>query len=125
MGKAFAKEKFASVQNMFILTSRPIIIKVIAMLHVNDYFKGKVKSIDFENGSIGKGTIGALEAGEYNFSTSRAEEITIISGAMKVLLPGATAWIEFVRGEHFQIPAYSEFTVQSPENTAFFCKYLS
>ena len=120
MGKAFAKEKFASVQNMFILTSRPIIIKVIAMLHVNDYFKGKVKSIDFENGSIG-----ALEAGEYNFSTSRAEEITIISGAMKVLLPGATAWIEFVRGEHFQIPAYSEFTVQSPENTAFFCKYLS
>jgi uncharacterized protein YaiE (UPF0345 family) len=95
-----------------------------AMLNVNDYFMGKVKSIEFENGSVGRATIGVMVAGEYNFSTALREEMTVITGAMSVLLPGATEWLKFVAGETFLVPANSEFNVSVPEDTAYFCRYL-
>ena len=94
------------------------------MLKVNDYFKGKVKSIEFENGSVGKASVGVMVAGEYNFSTAQREEMTVIAGAMSVLLPGATEWLKFSVGETFLVPANSEFNLNVPEDTAYFCRYL-
>lgn len=94
------------------------------MLTVNDYFMGKVKSINFENGTIGRATVGVMIVGEYNFSTAEAEEMTVIAGAMSVLLPGATEWLQFSAGETFLVPANSEFNLKVPEDTAYFCRYL-
>jgi len=57
------------------------------MLKVNDYFEGKVKSIGFENGSTGKVSVGVMLPGEYIFNTDNPEEMTVITGSLKVLLP--------------------------------------
>lgn len=94
------------------------------MLNVKEYFSGRVKSIGFENGSIGSASLGVVEAGEYTFSTKGAENITIITGAVKVLLPGAIEWVEFYAGESLHIPAQSQFNVQVVEPTAFLNRYL-
>lgn len=94
------------------------------MLTVNDYFMGKVKSIGFENGSMGRASVGVMVVGEYNFSTAEEEEMTVITGAMSVLLPGATEWLQFGVGESFLVPANSEFNLRVPEDTAYFCRYL-
>ncbi|AKJ42257.1 pyrimidine/purine nucleoside phosphorylase [Pragia fontium] len=94
------------------------------MLNVNEYFAGKVKSIGFENGSIGLSSIGVMEAGEYNFSTAQPEEMTVITGSLNVLLPGSTEWTIFTAGESFHVPAKSEFNVQVCECTAYLCRYL-
>ena len=58
------------------------------MLKVNEYFAGKVKSIGFDSSSIGLTSVGVMEEGEYTFSTAQPEEMTVITGALKVLLPG-------------------------------------
>lgn len=94
------------------------------MLNVKEYFTGKVKSIGFENGSIGRASLGVMEAGEYMFSTKGAENVTILTGAVKVLLPGAIEWVEFYAGESLQIPAQSQFNVQVVEPTAYLSRYL-
>lgn len=62
------------------------------MLKVNDYFSGKVKSIGFDAASTGRASVGVMEAGEYTFTTGQPEEMTVISGALKTLLPGANDW---------------------------------
>ena len=58
------------------------------MLQSNEYFSGKVKSIGFSSSSTGRASVGVMVEGEYTFSTAEPEEMTVISGALNVLLPG-------------------------------------
>ncbi|MBW7983444.1 pyrimidine/purine nucleoside phosphorylase [Enterobacillus tribolii] len=95
------------------------------MLNVNEYFAGKVKSIGFDSGSIGRASVGVMEAGEYTFSTDKPEEMTVITGALRVLIPGAPDWQVFMPGETFFIPGHSEFNLQVAEATSYLCKYLN
>ncbi|MEC5317954.1 pyrimidine/purine nucleoside phosphorylase [Brenneria populi subsp. brevivirga] len=94
------------------------------MLNVNEYFAGKVKSIGFESDSIGRASVGVMEAGEYTFGTGQPEEMTVISGALKVLLPGEADWRLFTPGESFSVPGQSEFNLEVAETTSYLCKYL-
>lgn len=59
------------------------------MLNVNEYFSGKVKSIGFDSDSIGRASVGVMGAGEYTFGTGQPEEMTVVSGALTVKLPGS------------------------------------
>ncbi|MDU6412678.1 MAG: pyrimidine/purine nucleoside phosphorylase [Yersiniaceae bacterium] len=95
------------------------------MLNVNDYFSGKVKSIGYESGTIGSASVGVMEVGEYTFGTKQAEEMTVITGALRVLIPGSPDWQVFMPGETFYVPAHSEFNLQVSDTTAYLCKYLS
>ncbi|MFZ4834155.1 pyrimidine/purine nucleoside phosphorylase [Rouxiella sp. Mn2063] len=95
------------------------------MLKVNEYFAGKVKSIGFDSDSVGEASVGVMEAGEYTFGTGKPEEMLVVSGSLKVLLPGAPDWQVFMPGEKFFVPANSEFNLQVPEATSYLCKYLS
>lgn len=95
------------------------------MLKVNEYFSGKVKSIGFDSSSIGRTSIGVMEEGEYTFSTAQPEEITVITGALKVLLPGSPDWQVFMPSEKFFVPGQSEFNLQVVDATAYLCRYLS
>jgi uncharacterized protein YaiE (UPF0345 family) len=95
------------------------------MLKVNEYFAGKVKSIGFESDSIGRTSVGVMEAGEYTFPTGNPEEMTVVSGSLKVLLPGAPDWQTFAAGEKFFVPGSSEFNVSVGDTTAYLCRYLS
>ncbi|HPS21030.1 MAG TPA: pyrimidine/purine nucleoside phosphorylase [Candidatus Omnitrophota bacterium] len=92
------------------------------MVKVNEYFDGKVKSM-VVNSSEGKKTVGVMEAGEYEFTTSSEETMLVVDGVIKVILPGEEEWDEFGAGSSFTVPADSKFKVQVDQDTAYLCKY--
>ncbi|MBK4715810.1 MULTISPECIES: pyrimidine/purine nucleoside phosphorylase [Tenebrionibacter/Tenebrionicola group] len=93
------------------------------MLESNDYFSGKVKSIGFTS-STGRASIGVMAQGEYTFGTGQPEEMTVVSGALNVLLAGETMWRTYGPGEVFHVPGHSEFHLQVAEPSAYLCRYL-
>lgn len=94
------------------------------MLSSNEYFSGKVKSIGFTSSSTGRASVGVMAEGEYAFATAQPEEMTVISGALNVLLPGETEWKIFEPGQVFHVPGHSEFHLQVAEPTSYLCRYL-
>lgn len=92
------------------------------MLDVNEYFDGKVKSIGFKTATL-PATVGVMAIGDYDFSTSQHEVMTVVSGTMTVLLPGLEEWQTFDAGQHFEIPADSSFKLKIPVETAYLCTY--
>jgi uncharacterized protein YaiE (UPF0345 family) len=93
------------------------------MLTVNTYFNDTVKSIAFTNAE-GKATVGVMEAGEYDFGTNCVEYMTIVSGALTVLLSAATEWKTYSKGETFIVPANTRFQLKVAEQTAYCCFYV-
>ncbi len=75
------------------------------MLSVNEYFDGKVKSI------------------EYEFGTSQKEVMTVVSGALTVQLPGSESWVRYDAGKAFEVAANTSFKVKTELDTAYFCTY--
>jgi len=94
------------------------------MLQSNEYFSGKVKSIGFTSSSTGRASVGVMEPGEYTFGTAQSEEMTVISGALHVLLPGETEWKTYEAGQLFNVPGHSEFHLQVADTTTYLCRYL-
>ena len=94
------------------------------MLNVSEYFDGKVKSVGFESASTGRASVGVMAEGEYTFGTAQTEEITVVSGSLKVLLPGEVEWKWYEVGEVFTVPARSEFHLQVAESSSYLCRYL-
>lgn len=92
------------------------------MLKVNEYFDGKVKSIALQTATL-PATVGVMEAGEYEFGTSQKEVMTMVSGALTVLLPGAQDWQTFTQGQSFNVPANVKFKVKASSQVAYFCTY--
>ena len=95
------------------------------MLQSNEYFSGKVKSIGFDSSSTGRASVGVMAEGEYTFGTAEPEEMTVVSGALNVLLPGETEWKVYGAGDVFHVPGKSEFNLQVAEPSAYLCRYLS
>ena len=92
------------------------------MFKVNSYFDGQVTSIAFQGEQL-PATVGVMAAGEYEFGTSQHEVMTVISGALTVLLPGQTDWQLFSSGSVFEVPAHSKFQVKATTDTAYLCTY--
>jgi len=92
------------------------------MLEVNEYFSGKVKSIAFQTSSL-PATVGVMAAGEYEFGTSQKETMTVVSGALTVLLPGASEWQTFRNGDSFIVEANLSFQLKVEADTAYLCTY--
>ncbi|APR66332.1 MAG: pyrimidine/purine nucleoside phosphorylase [Thalassolituus sp.] len=92
------------------------------MLKVNEYFDGKVKSIALQTATL-PATVGVMEAGDYEFGTSQKEVMTVVSGSMDALLPGATEWATFNQGDSFEVAANVKFQVRMAGQTAYFCTY--
>ena len=95
------------------------------MLQSNEYFDGKVKSIGFTSSSTGRASVGVMAEGEYTFGTAQPEEMTVVSGALNVLLPGETEWKVYAAGEVFNVPGNSEFHLQVAEPTSYCLLYTS
>ncbi|EKH8999874.1 pyrimidine/purine nucleoside phosphorylase, partial [Salmonella enterica] len=85
------------------------------MLQSNEYFSGKVKSIGFTSSSTGRASVGVMAEGEYTFGTAEPEEMTVVSGALKVLLPGTVDWKVYTAGDVFNgnVPVNSHFQIFS------------
>lgn len=106
LGKAILSASYSYFSNMII---------------VNEYFDGAVKSLGYENN--GNSTVGVINAGAYEFSTSSHETMTVVEGAMEVLLAGQTEWATFVAGEKFELAANSSFKVKVVTQVSYLCKY--
>ncbi len=92
------------------------------MPSVNQYFDGKVVSIALQTETL-PATVGVMEAGDYEFGTSQNEVMTVVSGAMAVLLPETTEWQTIAQGESFEIAANQSFQVKISADCAYFCTY--
>lgn len=92
------------------------------MFKINQYFDGKVASIAFQGEQL-PATVGVMAPGDYEFGTSQHEVLTIVSGALTVLLPGSDDWQTFSRGQQFAVPANSKFQLKVASDTAYLCTY--
>lgn len=92
------------------------------MLEVNEYFDGKVKSIAFQTSTL-PATVGVMSPGEYTFSTSQNETMTIVSDELIVLLPKSNSWVTYKQGDEFYIPADCSFQIKVAIETAYLCTY--
>lgn len=92
------------------------------MFDVNTYFDGNVASIAFQT-ETRPATVGVMAPGDYEFGTSQFETMTVVNGALTVLLPAQTQWQTFEAGEVFEVPANSRFKVKVLVDTAYLCTY--
>ncbi|TWU00818.1 pyrimidine/purine nucleoside phosphorylase [Stieleria varia] len=91
-------------------------------MQVNEYFDGNVKSIGFEN-SEGRVTAGVMAPGEYEFGTNEHERMKVVSGELKVRLPGSESFESFPAGTEFNVEANEKFQLQVEQATAYLCFY--
>jgi uncharacterized protein YaiE (UPF0345 family) len=92
------------------------------MLKSNEYFDGRVKSIALKTAQ-GPATVGVMEKGEYEFSTTSKEIMVVTSGRLKVKLPGKEKFKTILKDKSFQIYADSTFKVIAEEDTSYICYY--
>ena len=92
------------------------------MFKINEYFDGMVKSIAFET-SGGPATVGVMAKGDYEFSTSSVEYMTLIIGSWLIRLPGSNDWQSFDVNETFQVPSGEKFQLRISEDSAYICRY--
>lgn len=92
------------------------------MISANEYFDGTVKSLGYET-SLGKSTIGVMEAGDYEFGTTAHETMNVIEGVLKVQLPGEEEWKAFGAGSSFEVEANKSFKVKTESFASYLCQY--
>ncbi|MFK5915105.1 MAG: pyrimidine/purine nucleoside phosphorylase [Woeseiaceae bacterium] len=92
------------------------------MLETNEYFDGNVKSIGFKTVTL-PATVGVMEKGEYEFATSQKETMTVVSGALTVMLPDASDWKTFKQNDVFIVEANQKFQLKVETATAYLCTY--
>lgn len=97
---------------------------VAVVKKANIYFDGKVTSrtVLFADGT--KKTLGIMMPGDYEFGTADKEEMEVLAGKMKVLLPGNTEWKVFGPGDVFTVPAQSSFKLVIEEVSDYCCSYI-
>jgi len=91
-------------------------------MKVNEYFDGKVTSIAFQTATL-PATVGVMDIGEYEFSTSKKEVMTVVSGCLKVKLPGEDTFTDYPEGTDFTVAADETFHLQVEVQTAYLCTY--
>ena len=92
------------------------------MLQVNEYFEGKVKSIALRTETL-PATVGVMSVGEYTFATDCKELMSVVSGKLRVKLPGEKNWKTFIEGQAFEVAAHASFDLIVEVETAYLCKY--
>lgn len=92
------------------------------MISVNEYFDGNVKSMGYTS-KTGQSTLGVMNSGTYEFSTSKHETMTVIEGEMTVLPPNNSEWKTYKAGQSYQIEANKKFQVKVSEQTSYLCQY--
>ena len=91
-------------------------------MKVNEYFDGNVKSIGFEN-EEGRITSGVMAPGQYEFGTTEHERVKVVSGELKVQLPGSESYEPYGVGDEFQVAANQKFQLNVEQATAYLCFY--
>ena len=97
---------------------------VTVIKKANVYFDGKVTSrtVVFPDGS--KKTLGVMQPGVFEFSTTDKEIMEIMSGELDVLLPGEKNWLTVKGGESFAVAANSKFTMKVKKLSDYCCSFV-
>ena len=93
------------------------------MLTHNSYFNGNVQSVGFERHGR-RQTMGAIDAGEFHFSTEAPERMTVVAGELTIRLDGSTEWRAYAAGTSFEVPGKSGFDVKTSLPSGYFCEFL-
>jgi uncharacterized protein YaiE (UPF0345 family) len=98
---------------------------VTVVKKANVYFNGGVTSrtVLFPDGT--KKTLGIMQPGEYEFSTSDKEIMEILSGELDAMLPGATSWKKVSGGESFEVAPNSKFTMKVKTLSDYCCSFIT
>ena len=91
-------------------------------MEVNHYFDDQVLSLSFEN-SNGLSSVGVMEPGNYEFSTSQNERMLVISGALLIQREDDPEPLLYSDGEEFHVTNDQTFNVEVTEPTAYLCEY--
>jgi uncharacterized protein YaiE (UPF0345 family) len=99
--------------------------QVSIVKQANIYFDGKVTSrtVLFPDGT--KKTLGIMMPGEYEFGTDTKEIMEIMSGHLKVLVPGRSEWLEIDGSGTFEVPAHARFQLVVYGVTDYCCSYVA
>jgi uncharacterized protein YaiE (UPF0345 family) len=92
------------------------------MLQHNRYFDGMVQSVGFERNGR-RYSAGVFDVGAFHFNTDGAERMNVISGEMRVRLPGEVSRV-YPAGTCFEVPAHSGFDVETSAPSAYLCEFL-
>lgn len=87
----------------------------------NVYFDGKVQSLGL-NTEEGSATVGVITQGTYTFSTSSEERMIILSGTLKVKLPGKE-WSVMRKNDEFVVSPKLSFDVSTDADVSYICYY--
>ncbi|MED4603078.1 pyrimidine/purine nucleoside phosphorylase [Paenibacillus validus] len=98
--------------------------QVTVVTKANVYFDGKVTSrtVIFADGT--KKTLGIMLPGEYEFGTDVKEIMEIQAGELRVLLPGASEWLEINGTAEFTVPKGEKFKLDVRTVTDYICSYV-
>lgn len=99
--------------------------QVTVVREANMFFGGGVTSrtLRFPDGS--KKTLGIMQPGEYEFTTSTGELMEILSGDLDVQLPGCADWRTFEGGEAFEVGSGVRFGLRVRTVTDYCCSFLA
>ena len=97
---------------------------VTVLKKANIYFDGGVVSHTVLFADNSKKTLGVMQAGEYEFSTDKAEIMEILSGELDLLLPGSDEWKHVKGGESFTVPADSSFRMKVKTVADYCCSFI-
>ncbi|MDA7514616.1 pyrimidine/purine nucleoside phosphorylase [bacterium] len=97
---------------------------VTALAEGNVYFDGKVISHTILLADGARKTLGVILPGSYHFGTEAAERMEIVGGACSYVLDGSEESQEAPKGESFEVPANSGFTISVKEECHYVCSFL-
>lgn len=99
--------------------------RVAVVKKANVYYEGKVTSrtLLFADGT--RKTLGVILPGKYSFGTAEKEQMEILGGALRALLPGETAWQTFAEGQVFEVATNSRFEVEAEGVCDYCCSYIA
>jgi purine/pyrimidine-nucleoside phosphorylase len=89
----------------------------------NRYFDGRVQSLGFAT-PYGYATTGVITPGRYEFTADYEEHVLILSGILRVKLPGRD-WVEVPANDAYVVPAGTQFEVESETDVSYLCRYYS
>lgn len=97
---------------------------VTVVKKANVYFDGRVTSRTIRFADNTEKTLGFMLPGEYRFGTDAPEEMEIMEGEVRILLPGEKEWQEIGSGQSFSLPGSSQFRIEVISPTDYCCSYL-
>jgi len=94
----------------------------MSMYKLRKYHGNRVQSLTYEkNGRAG--SVGIMDAGEYEFGAVEKETITVCEGEIMVKIADETEWKRYAKGETFVIPTHTNFKLKTEDISTYYCIY--